>query len=213
MKRVISVERENELITLSQNGSTKAFDELMSHYQDYIRNVAKRYVDYESDLEEVVQEVLLKVWLNLSKFRAESKLTTWLFIIALNEAKTNLNNRRRIPSHPHNQEVIYSKTDSEDGEDDPDLIYGIDDQCPDSLFMADELHDQIMELIKELPDDLREALELRELELKTYDEISTETDTLLGTVKSRLHNGRMMLDQKLKRRFDADRNNDRFNFS
>lgn len=215
MKRVISEQRENELIEKSQAGNTKAFDELMSHYQDYIRNVAKRYVDYENDLEEVVQEVLLKVWLNLSKFRAESKLTTWLFIISLNEAKTNLNNRRRIPSHPHNQYVVYDNGDQteDDYTDNVETIYGVDYNCPSALHDADEVEHNVVELIKTLPEDLRESLQLRELELNSYEEISDKTDTLLGTVKSRLHNGRELLDEKLKRRFGAQDNTERFNFN
>lgn len=212
----MALKNELELIEKAKGGDTRSFDILMDHHYDYLYNIARRYTDYTADTEEVVQEAMLKVWLNLPKFRGDSKLSTWLFIICANAAKKNLTSRHRIPSHPHNQTVSYSKAE-EDSDDDFSMFddhhsFGIDLASPESEHNAVELAALIFDIAETLPKDLYDALYLREIELMSYEDISTTLDIPLGTTKSRLFNARTELNAKLNRRLGIVSNdiNNRF---
>ncbi len=209
---------EQELIRLCKQGDRRAFDVLIKEHEKFMYNVAARYTDFKEDTDEVVQESMMKIWLNIDNFRGDSKLTTWAYVITANAAKKNLTSRSKVPSHPWNQKLSYEETMGIDHKSDMEedfgfvdhtddhRVYGIDSENPESLYMSEKLGEAIFTLFEQLDDDLFNALYLREIELKSYEEISEELDIPLGTCKSRLFNARSMLDMSLKRYLGLDSN-------
>lgn len=203
---------ELELVNRAKEGDSRAFDKLMEHHYKFMYNVAARYTDFKEDTEEVVQEAMLKIWLNIDKFRGDSKLSTWIYIITANASKKNLTTRHKIPSHPWNQKLSYEEgkgidKDNDSGDfighsyNDDQGMYGIHHDSPEDELITEQLGEAIFKLADELTDDLKDALYLREIELKSYEEISAELDIPLGTCKSRLFNARTILDDNLKAYF------------
>jgi len=211
-----STMQEEELIRLSKEGDQMAFNFLMKPYKKFIYNVAAKYTDFKEDTEEVVQEAMLKIWLNLPQFRGDSKISTWIYIISANAAKKNLTSRSKIPSHPRNQKISYEETKGITNETERDVsnpptsndhsIFGIQIDSPEDILIAGELQDSILKLFDQLADDLFNALYLREIQLLSYEEISEQLDIPLGTCKSRLFNARSMLDMSLKRHLGESSN-------
>jgi RNA polymerase sigma-70 factor (ECF subfamily) len=214
----ISLEEEKRLLALAKAGDQRAFNELMEHHYKYIWNCCKKYTDYVEDTEEAVQETMLKIFEHLKSFREGSRLSTWIFVIARHCAIANLSTRSRTPSHPHNNRLSHTSDDSfVDVDYDGYLLgedfteFGTNHTSPEDEIIAAELGNNLFDLIGQLPPDQQEALLLREIDLKHYDEISLETGVCLGTVKSRIYNAREKLDGMLREHYDAEeRSNKRF---
>jgi RNA polymerase sigma-70 factor (ECF subfamily) len=207
----ISIEEEKRLLTLAKEGDQRAFNELMEHHYKYIWNCCKKYTDYEEDTEEAVQETMLKIYEHLKSFREGSRLSTWIFVIAKNCAIANLSARRRTPSHPHNNRISHVSEGLDQDNDYYDHLmsddfteFGTNHTSPEDEIIAMQLGDNLFNLISQLPPDQQEALLLREIELKHYDEISLETDVCLGTVKSRIYNAREKLDKMLREHYESE---------
>lgn len=205
------LENEDQIIADIKAGDSKAFDILIKHYEKYIWNIASRYTDLPEDTAEVVQDAILQIWLNMDKFREDSKFSTWIYVIIRNYSTNALKNRKRIPTHPYNQTVKTNSKESDktnlNSEDHIDSVeemgisngcmYGIDGEDPESNLMAERLGEAVFDAAGEMNEDLAQAWYLREVELLTYDEISERLDIPLGTCKSRLFNAREVLSETL----------------
>ncbi len=196
---------ESKLLQMAQAGQREAFDILVAEYQPKMYSWAAKMsrtlnVDH-SEVPDIVQEALIKAWLNLSKFRGDSKLSTWLYTITRNQAiNQSKKNQRYSTTHNisefenRNQELDRSGTDNLNIEN---LVVDID--SPDELLVAKEVQRKVMEIIDELPPSLRNIIILREIDQLSYDEISKRTNSKLGTVKTQIHRARERIDKELQK--------------
>lgn len=178
------------LVEKVQNGDKKAFDLLVLKYQNRVINLVSRYVRDVTDAQDIAQEAFLKAYRALPNFRGDSAFYTWLYRIAINTAKNHVASRARRP-----QEVQPIGSDDE--------TYDLDDalketDTPENLLLTDEIQETILNAIDELPEDLRVAIILREVEGLSYDEIAETMTCPIGTVRSRIFRAREAIDIRLK---------------
>lgn len=178
-----------QLVAQAQSGDTAAFDLLVRKYQYKVVKLVSRYVS-QSDASDVAQEAFIKAYRALANFKGDSAFYTWLYRISINTAKNHLVARSRRPS---SQDV-----DAADAE-----VYGYSDRfseqdTPDALLESEEIRDTVVASIRELPEDLRTAIMLRELEGMSYDQIAESMDCPVGTVRSRIFRARAAIDERLR---------------
>lgn len=185
-------ERQNDqvLVERVQAGDKKAFDLLVIKYQSRIINVIGRYLRDPVESMDLAQEAFIKAYRALPNFRGESAFYTWLYRIAINTAKNYLVAQSR---RPPNDDV--EATDAEQFEG-PSALK--ETATPESMMLRDEIQKVIFSAIEALPDDLRTAITLRELEDMSYEEIAAAMDCPIGTVRSRIFRAREAIDTKLK---------------
>ena len=185
------VQREAELLAGLRAGMEDAYETLIQRFEHPVFNLVSRLVDDPADSADVVQEVFLKVFRNVGCFRQDASLKTWIYRIAVNEAR----NHRRWFSRHRRQEV---GLDAEPGE-----AHGYQDRLPDpgrSPFEAavgQEAQAMIARALQQVNPNFRAALVLREIEGLSYEEIAEILDISLGTVKSRILRGRDALRKLL----------------
>lgn len=175
------------LVERVQAGDKHAFDLLVKRYQHKIIGLVGRYVNDHSEALDVSQEAFIKAYKALNNFRGESAFYTWLYRIAINTAKNYLVARSKRP--PDND------LDYQDLEADPELR---DLETPENNMHRDEMFAVMNRVLEQLPEELRVALTLRELEGMSYDEISDVMGCPIGTVRSRIHRAREAIDNELK---------------
>ncbi|WP_018693155.1 RNA polymerase sigma factor RpoE [Algicola sagamiensis] len=178
-----------ELIKRVQNGDKRAFNLLVSKYQHKVMNLISRYVSNPGDVADVAQEAFIKAYRALPNFRGDSAFYTWLYRIAVNCAKNYLVAMGRKPP--------VSDVDAEDAEyyEGGDALK--ENGSPESLLLTNELKQVVFSTIEALPDDLRTAITLRELEGLSYEEIANIMDCPVGTVRSRIFRAREAIDKKV----------------
>jgi RNA polymerase sigma-70 factor (ECF subfamily) len=178
---------EMELVGRAREGDAAAFGALVRLYQDRVYNVAFRLVGNADDAADVAQEAFLAAYEGLSRFRAESALYTWLYRIVVNKA---LNQRRSKAARPE-----FS------GGDDPSPLEtaAAFSPTPDQEAEDKERAAMVQRAIRRLPRDLRTAVVLRDIEGLEYEQMAEVLEIPLGTVKSRLHRGRLELRETLRR--------------
>jgi RNA polymerase sigma-70 factor (ECF subfamily) len=178
------------LIARVQRGEKAAFDVLVLRYQHRIVKLVGRYVRNPSDALDVAQEVFIKAYRALGNFRGESAFYTWLYRIAINTAKNHLAARSRRP-----KEVDLIGPDGE-----PLAIDDLqaDDETPEKVMLVAEIKATILRTMAALPEDLRTAITLREIDGMSYEDIATAMDCPIGTVRSRIFRAREALDAQLK---------------
>jgi len=178
------------LVERVQHGDKKAFDLLVIKYQQRVANVISRYMrSYPDDVLDVAQEAFIKAYRALPSFRGDSAFYTWLYRIAINTAKNHLVSQGRRPPA--------TDVDAEDA------IYYEDSRLhdhdtPESRLLTDEIEQVIFKTIESLPEDLRVAITLREMEDMSYEEIAEAMDCPIGTVRSRIFRAREAIDKQLK---------------
>lgn len=178
------------LVERVQNGDKKAFDILVQKYQFKLTKLISRYVHDPSEVMDVAQEAFLKAYRALPSFRGESAFYTWLYRIGVNTAKNHLISQGRKPP---NVDI--------DAEDAGYLEGGSelkDFATPERLLIRDEIEQTVQTAIERLPDDLRVAIVLRELEGLSYEEIAQRMDCPVGTVRSRIFRAREAINNRLK---------------
>jgi len=179
------------LVQLAQRGDTAAFDALVLRYQHKVVNLVMRYVRDPSEAEDIAQEAFIKAYRALPRFRGDSAFYTWIYRIAINTAKNYLAARNRSP--------IEYDLDGPDGEVAPDMQARLRDAAtPEALALTDEIRSTVTAAIAQLPEDLRRAIVLRELEGKSYEEIAAEMNCPVGTVRSRIFRAREAIDTRLR---------------
>lgn len=183
-------EIDQRLVERVQQGDQAAFDVLVIKYQHKIMSLISRYVKQPGDVADVAQEAFIKAYRALPNFRGESAFYTWLYRIAVNTAKNYLVSRSRKPPG--------SDIDAQEAEflDDG---HGLKDiASPESQLLSDEIRATVLEAIDNLPDDLKQAITLRELDGMGYEEIAVTMDCPIGTVRSRIFRAREAIDKKLQ---------------
>jgi RNA polymerase sigma-70 factor (ECF subfamily) len=178
------------LVERVQQGDKAAFDVLVLKYQNRIIKLVNRYVHDPDEAMDVAQEAFIKAYRALGRFRGDSAFYTWMYRIAINTAKNYLVATRRRP--PVN-DIDASEAEQYDG------AAGLKEyDTPEHLLLKDEIQATIARAIDELPDDLRTAITLRELEGMSYEEIAQAMDCPIGTVRSRIFRARDAIDGKLQ---------------
>ena len=185
-----SNETDQCLVERVQRGEKVAFDALVLRYQSRIVNLVSRFIRNQADALDVTQEAFLKAYRALPNFRGDSAFYTWLYRIAINTAKNYLavQSRRSV-----NMEQDYSEIEQIE---DSSALKEI--ASPESLVLTDEIQQTVINAIENLPDDLRVAISLRELEGLSYEEIATAMECPIGTVRSRIFRAREVIDKHLK---------------
>jgi RNA polymerase sigma-70 factor (ECF subfamily) len=154
-----------------------------------------RYVRDPVEAEDVAQEAFIKAYRALPSFRGDSAFYTWLYRIAINTAKNALVSSRRRP-------VDYD-LDLQDPEQYDMQARLKDSETPEGLLLTDEIRDTVNAAIADLPEDLRTAIMLRELEGMSYEEIAAAMECPVGTVRSRIFRAREAIDKRLRPIFDG----------
>jgi RNA polymerase sigma-70 factor (ECF subfamily) len=184
------------LVRRVQRGERGAYDLLVLKYQHKVVKLVMRYLRNPADAEDVAQEAFVKAYRALPQFRGDSAFYTWLYRIAINTAKNALAARERNP-------VSY-QLDMHGSDDSSDTIGRLKDpETPEGLALTEEIRDTVNHAIGELPEDLRTAIVLRELEGMSYEEIAASMDCPVGTVRSRIFRAREAIDRRLREVFDG----------
>jgi RNA polymerase sigma-70 factor (ECF subfamily) len=178
------------LVERVQKGDKTAFDLLINKYQHRIVSLVSRYVSDHSEAQDVAQEAFIKAYRAMAKFRGDSAFYTWLYRIAINTAKNYLVAQKRRPPA--------SDIDAVDAEQ-YDMESRLKDRgTPENELMRDEIKRTVFDTIAELPDDLRTAIMLREMEGMSYEDIAVTMECPIGTVRSRIFRARDAIDEKLR---------------
>lgn len=175
------------LVEQAQQGSQRAFDVLISKYQHRVVGLARRFVKDDELAQDVAQDVFVKVYRALPRFRGDSAFYTWVYRITVNTAKNYLTAQSRRPPQ---QDVAV-----EDAE-----RYAAGDalrefETPEERIYADELEKALMATLEKLPEELRVAITLREFDGLSYEEIAQVMGCPIGTVRSRIFRAREALDK------------------
>lgn len=180
---------DEQLVERVQAGDKKAFDLLVLKYQHKILAIISRYIRDSHEVHDVAQEAFIKAYRALKNFRGDSQFYTWLYRIAINTAKNYLVARGRRPPS--------SDVEVEDAEfySGSDMLKDVD--TPENNFLRDELQAVVDKAIRDLPEDLRTAVTLRELEGLSYEEIAEVMDCPVGTVRSRIFRARESIDKQI----------------
>jgi len=181
---------DKEIIERVKNGDKKAYDLLVLKYQQRVINLISRFVKNHADALDVSQETFIKAYKALPNFRGESAFYTWLYRIAVNTAKNHLTVQSRKITKSD-----YDVTEIEQIEGNMTLT---EQTTPENLLIKDELQDIVLNTIENLPEDLKSAVMLREIEGLSYEEIAAVMECPVGTVRSRIFRARETIDNKIK---------------
>jgi RNA polymerase sigma-70 factor, ECF subfamily len=184
------------LVRRVQRGDKGAFDALVLKYQHKVVKLVMRYVRNPAEAEDVAQEAFIKAYRALPQFRGDSAFYTWLYRIAINTAKNAVVSRDRSP-------VDYD-LDLQNSDESYDMQSRLkDSETPEGLVLTDEIRGTVNSAIDALPEDLRTAIVLRELEGLSYEEIAAAMECPVGTVRSRIFRAREAIDRRLREVFEG----------
>ncbi len=183
---------DEELVTAHLEGRPGAFQELFDRYKDRLVHFITRKTGDGDRAQDLVQEAFIRVTRHLHRFDTSKKFSTWVYTIASNLSKNELRNRSRSPL------VLFQKLTSNWDDDHRPLQFEDVSMQPDDLYRKRFLQRLVEDTVEELPEHHRLVFRLRELEGKSYEEISEITGVNLGTVKSRLHRARNSFAQRIE---------------
>jgi len=182
---------DRQLVERAQRGDKRAFELLVDKYQRKLARLLSRLIRDPAEVEDVTQEAFIKAYRALPSFRGESAFYTWLYRIGINTAKNYLMAAgRRAPT---STEVETAEAESFE---EADQLRDIN--TPESLLLSKEIGDTVNATIEELPDELRQAIQLRELEGMSYEDIARIMDCPIGTVRSRIFRAREAIAERLR---------------
>jgi RNA polymerase sigma-70 factor (ECF subfamily) len=180
---------DGQLVERVQRGDKRAFDILLLKYQHRVAGLISRYVHDYGDVQDVTQEVFIKAYRALPRFRGESQFYTWLYRIAINTAKNYLVYKARRPPD----------TDVDvDAEFQADSAVLKDVAGPESHLATEQLQKVIFHAIDNLPEELKTAVTLREFEGMSYEEIAEVMECPVGTVRSRIFRARETIEKSIE---------------
>lgn len=184
------------LVERAQKGEQKAFELLISKYQRRLTRLLSRFIKDEHTVNDVAQEALIKAYCALPNFRGESAFYTWLYRIGINTAKNYLATNGKLA-------MISADVANEEG-DVLDLVEQIaDEHTPEAELMNREILQTVETAVSRLPDDLRRAITLREMEGLSYEEIAQIMECPIGTVRSRIFRAREVIAGDLRPLLDT----------
>jgi RNA polymerase sigma-70 factor (ECF subfamily) len=181
---------DHALVERVQKGDKRAFDLLVRKYQHKVVGVISRYISDWSECQDVAQETFIRAYRAIAAFRGDSQFYTWIYKIATNTAKNHLVSQGRRP--PTDDIAI----------DDAVLLDGgtrlKDGATPERELMRQEIEQTVFDTVEQLPEDLKIAITLREVDGLSYEEIAETMNCPIGTVRSRIFRARDAIDQKLR---------------
>ena len=184
------------LVDRVQLGDKKAFGLLVSKYQRKLMRLVSRLVRDQAEAEDVVQEAFIKAYRALPQFRGDSAFYTWLYRIGINTAKNYLVTQgRRMPTSTESD--IQEAETFDDGEQLRDI------NTPESMLATKQIAETVNIAMEALPEELRVAITLREIEGLSYDEIALAMGCPIGTVRSRIFRAREAIAEKLRPLLDT----------
>ena len=189
-------EVDQQLVVRAQHGDQQAFGLLVSKYQRNLARLLSRLIRDPADVEFVAQETVITAARALGSFRGDSAFDTWLYRIGINTAKNYLVSQgRRAPTR--------TDFDSEEAEtfEDGDLLRDIN--TPERMLLSKQIGETVNSAMEDLPEDLRTAIMLREIEGMSYEDIAKMMDCPIGTVRSRIFRAREAVAEKLRPLLDT----------
>src|SRR5215468_4470572 len=190
-------EIDQKLVERAQRGDKHAFELLVAKYQRKLARLLSRFIRNPAEVDDVAQDAFIKAYRALPSFRGDSAFYTWLYRIGINTAKNYLVSMgRRAPT--------VTDFDAEEAEtfDDGDQLRDIN--TPESMLMSKQVAETVNEAMESLPDELRTAIQLREIEGLSYEEIATIMNCPIGTVRSRIFRAREAIAAELKPLLNID---------
>jgi RNA polymerase sigma-70 factor, ECF subfamily len=184
-------EIDRQLVERAQRGDKQAFNLLVEKYQRKLARLLSRFIRDPAEVEDVTQEAFIKAYRALPAFRGDSAFYTWLYRIGINTAKNYLMAMgRRAPT---STEVEAEEAEGfEEGEQLRDI------NTPESVLLSNEIAETVNATIEQLPEELRTAIQLREIEGKSYEEIAEQMKCPIGTVRSRIFRAREAIAEQLR---------------
>ena len=183
-------ELDRALVERVQKGDKRAFDLLVRKYQHKVIGLVSRYVKSHAESEDIAQEAFIRAWRAIGSFRGDSAFYTWLYKIAVNTAKNHLVAlSRRPPAGDIDADDAVFMTGTERMQD---------NATPERELMRQEIEQSVFSTVQALPEELRTAITLREVEGLSYDEIAQSMGCPIGTVRSRIFRAREAIDVKLR---------------
>ena len=181
---------DQQLIERIQRGDKNAFNLLVRKYQHKVVSLVSRYVNNPGDIPDVAQEAFIKAYRAIPDFRGESAFYTWLYRIAVNTAKNYIVAQGRRPPD--------MDVDSQDAEtyEGAESLHEVAN--PENLMLSDEIRAEVAATLAGLPEDLRTAITLREIEGLSYEEIAEVMECPVGTVRSRIFRAREAIDKRIQ---------------
>lgn len=190
-----------DLVKRVQAGDNAAFDLLVRKYQHRVVALIGRYVHDWSEAQDVAQDTFLRAYRALGNFRGDAQFSTWLHRIAVNTAKNHLVAHKR---RPPGEDI-----DIEDAEQFESALRLRDNDTPERELMRQEMEQTVMRAVEALPEELRAAITLREVEGLSYEEIAQQMQCPIGTVRSRIFRAREAIDVQLRPLMDATTSRER----
>jgi RNA polymerase sigma-70 factor, ECF subfamily len=197
-RRMSDRDLDRQLVERAQQGDKHAFELLVSKYQRKLSRLLSRFIRDAGEVEDVAQEAFIKAYRALPSFRGDSAFYTWLYRIGINTAKNYLVAMgRRAPTA--------TEFDSEEAEgfDDGEQLRDIN--TPENVMMSKQIATTVNETMERLPEELRTAITLREIEGLSYEEIATIMNCPIGTVRSRIFRAREAIAEKLRPLLDTNK--------
>jgi len=188
-----AVDADALLVERAVAGDQKAFEMLVIKYQRRIQRLIGRMVRDVDLVEDIAQETFIRAYRALGQFRGEAQFYTWLYRIAVNTAKKALMDLKRNPTVSEN--AYKSDDDDETSRVENELT---SPETPEAVLASKEIAIIINSAMQDLPEELREAITLREIEGLTYEEISEAMNCPIGTVRSRIFRAREAISAKVK---------------
>ncbi len=189
-------EVDQQLVVRAQHGDQKAFGLLVSKYQRKLARLLSRLIRDPAEVEDVAQETFIKAYRALGNFRGDSAFYTWLYRIGINTAKNYLVSQgRRAPTR--------TEFDSEEAEgfEEGELLR--DNNTPERMLLSKQIGETVNSAMEALPEELRTAIVLREIEGMSYEDIAKMMDCPIGTVRSRIFRARESVAEKLRPLLDT----------
>lgn len=187
---------DQQLVTRAQAGDKQAFDLLVVKYHRKLGRLLSRLIKDPAEVEDVTQEAFIKAYRALANFRGDSAFYTWLYRIGINTAKNYLVSQgRRVPTS--------TAVDADEAEGLSEAALLQESSTPESLLLSKELGEAVNSAMLSLPEELRTAIQLRELEAMSYEDIAVMMDCPIGTVRSRIFRAREAISEQLRPLLDA----------
>ena len=179
------------LVKRVQQGDVSAYNILVIKYQHKVAQIISKFVGNSADVNDVAQEAFIKAYKAINNFRGESSFYTWLYRIVVNAAKTYLESNSKRKNHIDVDSEEFQSIDSQ----------GVltSRESPDKIIESQELQQVILSAMNELPEELRQAIMLREVEGMSYEDMADLLQIPIGTVRSRIFRARQFIEEKMSK--------------